>query len=143
MNTFSKDADRYADIIHLEHPTSRRHPRMSMEERAAQFSPFAALTGHSDAIRETERLTVQKKELSTDELDRLNAKLLQVVERIGTGKRYRFIHFVPDERKWGGAYVQDEGEVKRMDAYRNVLILTDGREIEIEQLSDLDELEID
>lgn len=141
MTKCNTDLGQYADIIHLEHPTSKRHPRMSMEERAAQFSPFAALTGHSDAIRETERLTDQKKELSADELDRLNTKLVQVAESIGTGKRFRFTYFVPDERKWGGAYMQHEGEVKRLDTYRNVLILTDHVEIEIDQLRDLDELD--
>ena len=93
----------YDDIIHLPHPTSSKHPRMPIADRAAIFSPFAALAGHSAAIAETARLTNQKAELDEDaraELDRRQAVLL---EQIGQQPEVTVTWFQPDERKDGGA----------------------------------------
>lgn len=118
-----KDTHRYDDIINLPHPTSANHPRMSLYDRAAQFSPFAALTGHDAAIKETARLTEQKIELSEDTISRLNEKLQIVADHLET--EVTITYFVPDERKSGGAYVSYTGIVRRIDDYEHTLIMTD------------------
>lgn len=99
------------DIIDLPHPTSATHPRMSMIDRAAQFSPFAALTGHGAAIEETARLTDQRIELTEDKKAVLDKKLHLLLETSGEGT---FTYFLPDKRKDGGAYVTTVGTVKKL-----------------------------
>ena len=131
-----KDTHRYDDIINLPHPTSANHPRMSLYDRAAQFSPFAALTGHDAAIKETARLTEQKIELSEDTISRLNEKLQIVADHLET--EVTITYFVPDERKSGGAYVSYTGIVRRIDDYEHTLIMTDKTVIPIEQVSEIE-----
>ena len=131
-----KDTHRYDDIINLPHPTSANHPRMSLYDRAAQFSPFAALTGHDAAIKETARLTEQKIELSEDTISRLNEKLQIVADHLET--EVTITYFVPDERKSGGAYVSYTGIVRRIDDYEHTLIMTDKTVIPIEQISEVE-----
>ncbi len=131
-----KDTHRYDDIINLPHPTSANHPRMSLYDRAAQFSPFAALTGHDAAIKETARLTEQKIELSEDTISRLNEKLQIVADHLET--EVTITYFVPDERKSGGAYVSYTGIVRRIDDYEHTLIMTDKTVIPIEQISEIE-----
>lgn len=131
-----KDTHRYDDIINLPHPTSANHPRMSLYDRAAQFSPFAALTGHDAAIKETARLTEQKIELSEDTISRLNEKLQIVADHLET--KVTITYFVPDERKSGGAYVSYTGIVRRIDDYEHTLIMTDKTVIPIEQISEIE-----
>ncbi|MGI6041302.1 MAG: hypothetical protein ACOYBH_03680 [Candidatus Alectryocaccobium sp.] len=131
-----KNAHRYDDIINLPHPTSVNHPRMSLYDRAAQFSPFAALTGHDAAIKETARLTEQKIELSEDTISRLNEKLQIVADHLET--EVTITYFVPDERKSGGAYVSYTGIVRRIDDYEHTLIMTDKTVIPIEQISEIE-----
>ena len=94
-------ADNYEDIINMEHPTSKKHPRMSMYARAAQFSPFAALTGHDDAVKEAARQTERFIELDEDSLARLNDKLNMIEENIDADIPVSITYFVPDERKDG------------------------------------------
>lgn len=118
----------YDDIINLPHPTSARHPRMSMIDRAAQFSPFAALVGHGAAIQETARLTEQKIELTEDEKGILDEKLRLLAE---TGGEATFTYFMPDEKKSGGAYVTAEGEIRKVDPLEGCIILMDGSAIPI------------
>lgn len=125
----------YDDIINLPNPTSKTHLRMSLYNRAAQFSPFAALTGHDAAIRETARPTEEKQELSEDEMARLNEKLNIIMKNIGTDKMVTITCFVPDDRKSGGAYVSCSGIVKRMDEYEHTIVLTDKTVIPIAQIS--------
>lgn len=132
----NNDAHRYDDIINLPHPTSVNHPRMSLYDRAAQFSPFAALTGHDAAIKETARLTEQKIELSEDTISRLNEKLQIVADHLET--EVTITYFVPDERKSGGAYVSYTGIVRRIDDYEHTLIMTDKTVIPIEQISEIE-----
>ena len=122
----------YDDIIHLPHPTSARHPRMSMAERAAQFSPFAALVGHGAAIRETARLTDQKMELTEDEKAILDEKLCLLLD---TGGEAVFTYFLPDGRKGGGAYVTAAGSIKKLDLPERRVILTGGVTIPVEDIS--------
>ena len=128
----------YDDILHLPHPTSKNHPRMSIQERAAQFSPFAALTGHAAAIAETARLTDRRMELDEDtraELDRRQAILL---EHISERPVVTITWFRPDERKEGGAYVTTTGRLKKIDQVERILVLMDGTNIPLEDVAALE-----
>ena len=128
----------YNDIIHLSHPTSKNRPRMSIHDRAAQFSPFAALSGHAAAIAETARLTDRKLELDEDtraELDRRQAILL---EHISERPEVTVTWFRPDEKKAGGAYVTTTGRLKKIDEIERVLVLTDGARIPLEDVAGLE-----
>lgn len=124
----------YDDIIRLPHPDSPKHPRMSLYDRAAQFSPFAALTGHSAAIAETGRLTDRRVELDEYEMARVDAELQRLQELLPGGPTASITYFVPDERKNGGSYQTVTGEVKRIDAVTGVIQMTDRREIPIEDV---------
>ena len=129
---------KYDDILYLPHPTSVRHPRMPISERAAIFSPFAALTGHAGAIAETARLTDQKMELDEDtkaELDRRQAVLM---EHIAEQPEVTVTWFQPDERKDGGAYFTTTGRLKKINEMNRVLILLDGTSIPLEDVADLE-----
>ena len=125
----------YDDIIDLPHPTSARHPRMSMAERAAQFSPFAALVGHGAAIQETARLTDQKVELTEDEKTVLDEKLCLLLE---TGGEAVFTYFLPDEKKSGGAYVTAVGSIKKLDLLERRVILAGGAIIPVEDILEIE-----
>ena len=131
-----KNAHRYDDIINLPHPTSQNHPRMSLYDRAAQFSPFAGLTGHDAAIKETARLTEKRIEPSEDMISRLNEKLQIIADNLDT--EVTITYFVPDERKSGGAYVSHIGTVRRIDDYEHTLVMTDKTVIPIEQISEIE-----
>ena len=126
---------KYDDIIHLPHPTSSRHPRMSMADRAAQFSPFAALSGHEDAIRETARLTTERIELSESRKEELNEQLVWLREHPDARERVTVTYFRPDAKKAGGVYVTVTGAVKKIDEYEKTLWMEDGTVIAIEELS--------
>lgn len=126
---------KYDDIINLPHPTSSRHPRMSMADRAAQFSPFAALVGHGAAIEETARLTDRKIELTEDEKSLLDEKLRLLLETGGTGV---FTWFLPDDRKDGGAYITATGKVKKIDPLEGWVILKDETAIPIEDILEIE-----
>ena len=115
----------YDDIIRLPHPDSPKHPRMSLYDRAAQFSPFAALTGHSAAIAETGRMTDQRMELDEYEMARVDAELQRLQELLSGRPTASITYFVPDERKNGGSYQTVTGEVKRIDAVNGVIQMAD------------------
>ena len=119
----------YDDIISLPHPEPRTHPRMSLHDRAAQFSPFAALTGHSAAIAETGRLTDSRITLDESEMARVDAELQRLQELLPRRPTVSITYFVPDERKAGGSYQTITGKVKRIDTVNGVLLLTDQRAI--------------
>lgn len=125
----------YDDIINLPHPTSANHPRMPMSDRAAQFSPFAALVGHGAAIAETARLTDRKIELAEDGKAVLDKKLRLLLETGGEGV---FTYFLPDGRKDGGAYVAAAGRVKRIDPLEGRVILADGDIIRLDDILDIE-----
>ena len=120
----------YDDIIDLPHPTSERHPRMPMANRAAQFSPFAALSGYDDAVKETARLTDSKAELTEEEKAILDAKL----QRLAPGENAAITYFQPDAKKQGGACLTASGEIKRIDGAAREIVLTDGRRIPIDDI---------
>ena len=120
----------YDDIIDLSHPTSERHPRMPMANRAAQFSPFAALSGYDGAVQETARLTDRKAELTEEEKAVLDAKLQLLVPGMGAS----FTYFRQDDKKEGGAYLAVTGTVKKFDNYAREIVLVDGRRIPIDDI---------
>ena len=124
----------YDDIINLPHPTSQRHPRMPIHDRAAIFSPFAALSGHGAAIAETARLTERRIELDEDtraELDRRQAILLGHIDE---QPEVTITWFQPDERKDGGAYLTATGRLKKFRELERILLLTDGTEIPLQNV---------
>lgn len=125
----------YDDIINLPHPTSPRHPRMRMIDRAAQFSPFQALSGFGSAIRETARVTGERIELTEDEKAVLDEKLRCLCE---TGGEAVFTWFLPDEKKDGGTYVDAVGAIKKIDPLEGRVILTDGTAIPIEDILEIE-----
>lgn len=134
----NKDIHQYDDIINLPHHQSATRPHMSNYDRAAQFSPFAALTGHEAAIKETARQTDEKLMLSDEAIAELNEKLNLIAEAIGTQQRVRITYFVPDNKKAGGAYITCSGCVKKFDEYEHTVIMEDKTVIPIEQISDID-----
>ena len=121
----------YDDIISLPHHVSPTRPRMSAMERAAQFSPFAALTGYDAAVRETARTTEERAELDEDAKAALDRVLRQVIDRLSARPAIRLTYFQPDSRKSGGAYVTLTGRVKKLRQPENVLVLEDGTEIPV------------
>ena len=121
----------YEDIIHLPYP--RKPQRMSNYDRAAQFSPFAALTGHEEAIAETARLTDTAIELGEDGISMLNEKL----RCLEPGQDVTVIYFRPDARKAGGAYVRHTGRLKRLEQHRSALVMEDGAVIDFGRICDI------
>ena len=122
---------RYDDIFNLPHHVSKTRTPMSMENRAAQFAPFAALTGHDVAIAETARLTSEKPELSPEELDKLSRRLIYAMEKDAV---IRITHFQPDSFKQGGRYCQTEGKVKKIDEVDGMIILSDKQAIPLDSV---------
>ncbi len=127
----------YDDILHHPHHVSDRHPQMSMIDRAAQFSPFAALTGYDAVVRESARLTDRKIELSEDEKTVLDERLRLLMDAQPQPPAAAFTYFLPDSRKEGGAYVTVTGCLKRVDELRRVILLVDGTEIHIDDILDI------
>ena len=130
----------YDDMISLPHHTSKKHPRMSLQDRAAQFSPFAALTGYEDAIEETGRLTDTRMILEEFDTAVLDRKYRRLSELVSQHPNITVTRFVPDERKSGGAYISTEGILKKIDTYLQSVILTDGTQI---SFSDIVSIESD
>lgn len=134
----SENNHKYDDIIGLPHHVSATRPRMSMIDRAAQFSPFQALTGYGAAIQETGRLTDRKIELSEDERIVLDMKQQILLDNIRECPDVSITYFVPDERKAGGSYVTVTGNVKKIDDYQRLLILTDRAQIPLDEIVDIE-----
>lgn len=128
------DAHKYDDIIHLPHHVSARHPQMSLMDRAAQFSPFAALTGYDAAIKETERLTEEWEELDESRKAMLDERLQIIRENFPGKPEIIFTYFQPDEKKSGGAYLTVTGKVKKINEYEHQIIMEDGTVLPIENL---------
>lgn len=130
----TNDLHKYDDIIHLPHHVSARHPQMSLLDRAAQFSPFAALSGHDEAIKETERLTEEWIELDESRKEMLDERLQLMKEHLSGKPEITFTYFKPDEKKSGGAYLTVRGKVKKIDEYTHQILLEDGTALIIEHL---------
>lgn len=133
-DTGRNDLHKYDDIIHLPHPVSVRHPQMSPLDRAAQFSPFAALTGHDAAIKETERLTEEWIELDESRKEELDERLQMLREHLSGTPEITFTYYKPDEKKHGGAYLTVTGKVKKIDGYEHRVVLEDGTVLPIDYL---------
>ena len=129
--------DNYEDIINLPHHTSKKYPRMSLEARSAQFAPFAALTGYDEVLIETARLTNERVEIDETIKVIIDSKLQIIKEHIMQKPLITFMYFVPDLKKDGGKYVTVTGNVKKIDEYRNVLILENKTEIPISEIIDI------
>ena len=125
---------KYDDIINLPHPVSETHPPMARADRAAQFSPFAALTGYDAAVRETARVTQPRVELDEGVKAELNRQLNQILERLPEQPQVSLTYFVPDARKSGGAYRTVTGQVKKMDGVARTLTLADRTVVPMEEL---------
>ena len=125
---------KYDDIIDLPHHVSETHPPMSRADRAAQFSPFAALTGYDAAVRETARVTERRIELDEGVKAELNARLNCILEHLSEHPQVSLTYFVPDEKKSGGAYRTVTGTVRKLDSFVKTLTLTDGTVVPMEEM---------
>ena len=128
------DEHRYDDIIELPHHVSKKHPQMPLLDRAAQFAPFAALTGHEAAIKETARLTEEELFLDENSKELLDAELQYVLEHLSEHPEVTVTYFEPDAKKSGGAYVTVTGRVKKVDAYERSIVLADGGVIPMDEV---------
>jgi hypothetical protein len=127
----------YDDIINMPHHVSATRPQMSATNRAAQFSPFAALTGYDAAIKETARLTDKRIELDEDSIADLDVKLRILQDRIADHPDVSVTYFRPDDKKEGGAYVAATGSVKKIDDYERAIVMVSGEKIAIEDILDI------
>ena len=125
---------KYADIIDLPHHQSDTRPKMSNYDRAAQFSPFAALTGHADSIKETARLTDEYSEPSEEMKAIMNEKILFLMEQLENQPEITITFFKPDEKKQGGAYITITGVVKKIKTYERQIQMTTGDLIPIDMI---------
>lgn len=119
--------DKYKDMLFLPHPDSSRHPRMPLQDRAAQFSPFAALTGYDDALKETARLTEHFAELDEDKKQEIDRQFFYLRQHQKEHPKIKITYFVPDSRKEGGSYTVLEGSVKKMDENERCLWIEDEK----------------
>ena len=135
-----RDEHRYDDIINLPHHVSQTRPRMSRLGRAAQFSPFAALTGYDAAITETARLTAYRLELTEEEKAALDRQMQRIVRILPEQPEVIITYFRPDERKDGGAYVTVSGRVKKVDDCERAIVMAEGERISIDEIYGIEEL---
>ena len=129
--------NRYDQIMGLPHHVSKTRPQMPMSDRAAQFAPFAALTGYDSAIKETGRLTDERIELDEEALTALDRKYQLLIEALDDAPEVTIIYFQPDERKAGGQYVSATGTVKKVDTFGRRILLQDGTRIPLDSVYDL------
>ena len=134
----SDDPHRYDDIINLPHPTSVKHSRMTVENRAAQFSPFAALTGYEAIVEETARLTEERAELDEQRKAVLDGKLQRLRERLGDEPKVSIVYFRPDLLKFGGEYVSHSGRLRRIDPIERSILFADGLRVAIDDIAEIE-----
>lgn len=125
---------KYDAILELPHHVSKTHRQMSRQDRAAQFAPFAALSGYDSAIRETARLTDDRIELGEELLLELNTRLQMLSERIQEAPIVSITYFTPDKQKSGGAYLTASGVVRRINDFDRTILLDDGTRIKIDDI---------
>ena len=129
--------NRYHDIIHLSHHVSKKHRPMPLQSRAAQFSPFAALTGYDEAVEEIARRTDSRYALTEEQMDKLNQTLQLLYDMQREKPLIRVTYFVPDQRKSGGAYREFTGHLRFLDAAKRLLRFTDGTAIPWMEITDI------
>lgn len=130
--------ENYDDIINLPHHVSATRPQMPMSDRAAQFSPFAALTGYDAAIKETGRLTDEKIELDEENLKDLNMRFQMLIDHLKDEPEVTFTYFKPDERKAGGAYIEVTGTVKKVDDFERQIVMQNGMKMPMDDILNIE-----
>ena len=125
----------YEDIINLPHHTSKKHTRMSIEARSAQFAPFQALTGYNDSIKETERITDKQIELTEEEKQLINDKIKIIEENLQ--EEIEITYFERDDKKAGGRYITKKTRIKKINLVEKYLLLEDKAKIEINNIIDI------
>ena len=140
MSGYYKDEHRYDDIMDLPHHQSKERTHMSLHDRASQFAPFAALAGHEEAIEETARLTDEKIMLDETAIEKINEKLYDISQHLSEKRNVSITYFRPDTQKCGGAYLTDEGTVKKMDEVEKVILMDSGMKIAMEQIIEIEEV---
>lgn len=128
----------YDDIISLPHHESAKHPKMPALDRAAQFMPFAALTGHNAAVRETERLTDSRMELDEMKKEELNEHLQFIKEQLLQKPQISITYFLPDTQKNGGAYLTITGTVRKIEQTRHQVIMENGTVIPMDDIYEIE-----
>jgi hypothetical protein len=128
----------YDDIIHLPHHQSTKHPQMSPADRAAQFSPFAALTGYHAAVQEAGRLTDRKVDLTEDEKAALDEKIRLLLDRLGEQPEIAVTYFLPDLKKDGGSYQTVSGQLKKVDFVERILVFAEETAIPMDDVVDIE-----
>ena len=129
---------KYDEIMGLPHHVSKNRPQMPMSDRAAQFAPFAALTGYDAAIKETGRLTDERIELDVEALSALDMKYQILMEALDEAPEVTITYFQPDERKAGGKYVSAVGAVKKIDDFERRITMRDGTRIPMDDVLSID-----
>ena len=129
---------KYDEIMGLPHHVSKTRPQMPMSDRAAQFAPFAALTGYDAAIKETGRLTDERIELDVEALSALDMKYQLLMEALDEAPEVTITYFQPDERKAGGKYVSAVGTVKKIDDFERRITMRDGTRIPMDDVLSID-----
>ena len=129
-----EESKKYADIIHMPHPVSSRHAGMTNSDRAAQFAPFAALTGYEEEIAETARLTTPRIELTESQQQVLDRKYQYLRSHIREQPTVTVTYFQPDLLKEGGGFLTVTGQVKKIDEYQKILQFTNGEKIQLEEI---------
>lgn len=135
---FGEKSHKYEDILNLPHHTSSVRAPMKMIDRAAQFSPFAALTGYDAAIQETARLTDERIELDENSKQILDERLQLILENQEKSPRITITYFQPDEKKSGGSYVSVTGCVKKIDPYEKCLVMQNQQRILLQEILEID-----
>jgi len=127
----------YEELLDRQHPTSLNHPRMSIRDRAAQFSPFQALTGYGEAVEESARMTEEEMLLGEDRYDELQRSIQNIIRQLPANVKVRVTFFQPDEKKSGGAYCQISGSVKKVEENAQTLVLDSGKKIPLSVIIEL------
>lgn len=133
-----RDSGTYKDILHLPHYVSNRRPHMPIVDRAAQFSPFAAVVGYDNAVKEAARVTDLKKELDEMEKAVIDDQLREIEARLPESSEVEIVYYKPDEMKAGGRYVSKVGKVKKIDTYEREILMEDGTVVAIEEIYNID-----
>ena len=133
-----RSLEKYNAIMNLQHHVSKTRPQMPMSDRAAQFAPFAALTGYDSAIKETGRLTDERIELDEEALTALNMRYQLLMDALDEEPEVEITYFKPDGRKAGGKYVLVIGTVKKVDDFERLIAMQDGIIIPMDDVLSID-----
>lgn len=124
----------YEDIVNLPRHISKVHPQATMADRAARFSPFAAISGYEDMVKEAARVTEERIDITDATKELLNEKLNMIIEFLDEEPEVTITYFEPDKKKDGGAYISITGTVKRIDEYERIVLMSDDKKIRIDEI---------